>query len=1400
MIFHNNLGSCRSGGQGTHDAMRLRFILCAAFWLANVAAVFAAPAVPVTLSGLTNEYSFDVGSGTLAVDSIGGNNAQLVNFAAGNSQWITGIYGSAVNFTNANSYIVTNSAILANNFSVSFWVRLDANANSNSTDLLTPEGANWIGYDQGHGIGIGSVYDSVPPLQGVWENYVVTVNQTAGTAAVYRDGALRASGASLPALDAPWVFGHNQDPGNTNGSLYGGLDEIQFYNRVLSASDASALATRPPQPGIAAHLVVPATSYGSQPVGQYATASITLAINPSQTNWIAWNRFPDLRAVSDTLPGEDLLGTYTPEVDDYFNLTVTNPLGQKLTVAMDQNGGLGAPIGQQSLILGASANSPEVVRGDNTGTPYFFNETGAFNSIFTVPGNYEFDLSFQNIGGSAGYPNVYLLVDTTPTPEPSSLALLAVGIFCLAGYGLRRRATKMIAKPSTLAQRDTPLVLAFPSHSSSASHSSVTLWLGICITALPSVGVAQTVNATSNFNAPNYTLGQPLAGQGQNEPGWSGNTWTTWYENGASGPTGTVIAYADSAAQEGNGDLQFLGTASDEVGAYRSWSSDVTTPFWINQYVRMTSGTGSTSTFAERFGTDGYGPPTSAYWEISNGNFVVCNGAGVLNTGIAIQPMQWQEISLLINPATASYEFFVNGHQFRSPQPLMFAQNLGFVDELNYLVNQTAWVDNIQVSSVTVSSWAAAVSGSWSNAGNWVGAVPNGIATGAVFNPSTTAALTVTLDAPQAVGSLLLGNSGSAAVGYTLSGVGSNGLTLDNAGAGTTITVTNGTHAINTPLILNDNVTISNSGALTIGGTIANGSNGPMGITLSSGPLVLATGNTFSGNTTISGGTLNLAHSLAVQNSTVTLSGGVLSFAAGNTGPTLGGLAGSGNVALASAASEPVTLNVGNNGQNTVYSGILSGAGGLTKIGSGTLSLTSPQSYSGPTSVMNGTLQLGVPVNPLSNLVARYTFANGAAADVTGNGNNGTLVGSPTFVSGVGGQAAIQLNGSQYVSVPYESDLALRSFSVSLWVNSSSSNDLTVLKNTGTGNWPFDIQINGASHALHGDLGIGSSWLSTNVDANIPGVHGITASYPTNAWHMITYTVTNNGSTNNATYQIYYDGQAANIGVGNSGVCPGLGSPLFLSAGHAMQIGSNGSSGLVGMISDVDIFGTPLTSTQIASLYSYESASLQPPAPSLATVTALTISANATFDLGGNSQQVASLSDGSPGAGAAGGVINSSSAACVLTISPTGGSTTFSGTIRGGGTLGMISLMMNGSGTQVFAGSNTYTGDTVVSAGTLILDYPDLVLTSNVWVDNLGTGGLLDLNYSGTDSINALYINGVEQPSGIWGGPGSGAPNTSSYLTGSGLLNVTVPEPSTMALLCVGTIVLLGYHRRRGQC
>ena len=101
----------------------------------------------------------------------------------------------------------------------------------------------------------------------------------------------------------------------------------------------------------------------------------------------------------------------------------------------------------------------------------------------------------------------------------------------------------------------------------------------------------------------------------------------------------------------------------------------------------------------------------------------------------------------------------------------------------------------------------------------------------------------------------------------------------------------------------------------------------------------------------------------------------------------------------------------------------------------------------------------------------------------------------------------------------------------------------------------------------------------------------------------------------------------------------------------------------------------------------------------LPATTALSIAAGSTLDLGGGSQQVASLSDAAPGSG--GSVINSSAGASVLTLSPTGGSTTFSGTIQGGGTLGTIGLALNGSGRQVLAGSNNYTGSTTIYAGVL---------------------------------------------------------------------------------------------------
>ena len=415
-------------------------------------AICTFPASATTLPGITNEYRFDEGTGVNTADSIGSNNAVLQAFGGGNAQWITGIFGSAIKFTNEDAYVITNAAIpvsSAPQFSVSLWARLDSRPNSNDSELATPQGDNWITINPTAntngggkaGVGIGSIREAAGPNLGVWENYVVTYDRPTSTVTVYRDGVISDFGTipALPSLNTQWVFGHNQGPGNTNGSYHGALDEIQIYNRVLSASDAVALAARPPQPGTTPHLVVAAHDFGSQPQGQFATASTSFFVDPSTTDWIAWNRFPDRRAVSDSRPGELFFGTYQTEVDDYFNLKITNPLGQSLTLAMDQNDAIGNPVGLQSVIFGTAAASPDVARGSNVGTPSIFDEAGGFNSIFTVPGNYKFDFSFQNIGGPAHYPDVYLLTHSIPEPETSSIAIFAIIAFFFLGSQSMRR-------------------------------------------------------------------------------------------------------------------------------------------------------------------------------------------------------------------------------------------------------------------------------------------------------------------------------------------------------------------------------------------------------------------------------------------------------------------------------------------------------------------------------------------------------------------------------------------------------------------------------------------------------------------------------------------------------------------------------------------------------------------------------------------------------------------------------------------------------------------------------------------------------------------------------------------------------------------------------------------------
>jgi autotransporter-associated beta strand protein len=182
--------------------------------------------------------------------------------------------------------------------------------------------------------------------------------------------------------------------------------------------------------------------------------------------------------------------------------------------------------------------------------------------------------------------------------------------------------------------------------------------------------------------------------------------------------------------------------------------------------------------------------------------------------------------------------------------------------------------------------------------------------------------------------------------------------------------------------------------SMTVSGVIS----GPHNLWKTSNPglLVFSAPNTFSGTMDVFGGNFRLDHALALQNSTLTGSLGLVQFGGAVPGNafTLGGLAGSRAVTLTTTGGAPITLGVGNNHENTTYSGTLSGAGALTKTGNGTLTLATAQSYTGNTTVNSGTLWVNNPTGSGTG--------SGAVTANTGGtlGGSGSIGGAVTVNSG----------------------------------------------------------------------------------------------------------------------------------------------------------------------------------------------------------------------------------------------------------------------------------------------------------------------------------------------------------------------------------------------------------------
>ncbi len=220
-------------------------------------------------------------------------------------------------------------------------------------------------------------------------------------------------------------------------------------------------------------------------------------------------------------------------------------------------------------------------------------------------------------------------------------------------------------------------------------------------------------------------------------------------------------------------------------------------------------------------------------------------------------------------------------------------------------------------------------------------------------------------------------NAGALGVGNSAA-LGAGGLSM---AAGTTL------QAVANNLVLANAVTLTGAdtidaqaNSLTLSGVVSGaGSLAKIG----SGELTLTAANTYAGGTYLNAGTLGVGNSAALGSGPLTMQDGtILQFTANGLN-------------LANAIIFPgVDPTIDTQGNNETMSGVISGIGGLTKIGAGSLDLTATNTYTGATIVSVGALVVDGSIASSSSL----TIAPGATL-----GGSGTV---PGFVVPAGATVA----------------------------------------------------------------------------------------------------------------------------------------------------------------------------------------------------------------------------------------------------------------------------------------------------------------------------------------------------------------------------------------------------------
>jgi autotransporter-associated beta strand protein len=711
----------------------------------------------------------------------------------------------------------------------------------------------------------------------------------------------------------------------------------------------------------------------------------------------------------------------------------------------------------------------------------------------------------------------------------------------------------------------------------------------------------------------------------------------------------------------------------------------------------------------------------------------------------------------------------------------------GSVFTANSTANAIAF-ENVQVvvGNFGDGVWSAPGSGLWSASGNWAnGAVANGTGFFADFSQVDLASnSTVTLDSSRSVRGLIFGATSGSPFNWLVNSTGGSALSLNNNGL---TTVPN--------IAVNENMTTLD---VALDSTNGLSESGP-------GILVLEGNNSIAGPLNLNGGELGF-YSLANLPlssggiSSITFGGGGLQWEPGNTVDiSSAGI----NISFAGNA----VFDTGSNNVTFADNFGDGGVGGFAKLGAGTLTLNGAASYSGTTTVSNGVLALGSSgsISSSTNIVVLSNATLNVSALSSGltlNQNEGfsgagTIIGNVSDATGdtlgsgfnaTGAAGTLTVNGNLTLNGGETLTFGL----ADLTAAGGGTNDLIDVSGTLTIAGTTTLNVN----LINGAPGLGTYTLFT---------YGTFSGNAANLIAPLGFSVTNNTTAKAIQLVVTHVPQSLTWKGGNSANVWDTdttenwldsGSAAYFFTGDAVTFNAAGSDSPY-----INIAGTVDPASVTVSSSGYDFAGTGGIATGKLSLTSGTlilennntytgptvISSGAVLQVGGPTEGGATGSLGTGPVTNNGALVFDLSGTYAVTTNIPGtgsisnigsaGTVTLSGNISGG------AVTMAGGGAMVLSGSNTYTGQTIVSSGSL------QVTTSNA----LGSGTALVSVSNGaqlyiTANVNLasnkpIYLQGTgNNANGALEKGGSGVTYMANPITLTGDATIQVDGGSTLYL------------------